>query len=176
MIDTSALSSHSVRLRLVEEDDADFILSLRLDPLYNKHLSSVDDDLEKQRQWIKTYKSDEDAGIQYYFIIERLDGTTCGTVRVYDLKPDSFCWGSWILNDNKTRFAAIETALLIYKFGFEILGYPKSHFEVIKENEKVVSFHRKFGAIQTHEDETNFYFELPQNAYEEQKEKLKKFL
>lgn len=154
------LESKSIRLRFVEESDAEFILKLRLDEKYNQFLSSVSADVQSQKNWIKDYKLDEEAGKQYYFIIELLDSTPCGTVRVYDLKEDSFCWGSWILNEDKTRYAALESAFLVYKFGFEKLGYKKSHFDVMKGNEKVISFHEKMGAKKIDEDADNFYFNI----------------
>lgn len=95
------LESKNIRVRYVEESDADFILSLRLDNRYNTFLSTVTPDVEAQREWILKYKNDEEKGKQFYFIIERVDGTPCGTVRVYDIRKDSFCWGSWILNEKK---------------------------------------------------------------------------
>lgn len=158
------LESKTIILRLVEECDAKFILKLRNDSKYNKFLSEVVDDLNAQKEWIKRYKLKEKAGTQFYFIIERLDGTPCGTVRIYDLREDSFCWGSWILNNDKTRLAAIESAFLIYKFGFEYLNYKKSHFDVMKGNDKVVSFHKKMGAEIVSEDEQNYYFEISERA------------
>lgn len=156
----------TIGLRLVEEQDAEFILSLRLDERYNRFLSGVTPDVEAQKAWIRKYKSDEAAGLQYYFIIERLDGTPCGTIRIYDLRPDSFCWGSWILNDNKTRYAAIESALLIYEIGFEQLGFAKSHFDVMKGNEGVIAFHKRMGAEVVGEDEQNYYFEITRESVE----------
>lgn len=166
------LESKSIRLRFVEETDAEFILKLRLDEKYNQFLSAVTADLQSQKDWIKKYKNDEKDKKQFYFIIERLDGTPCGTVRVYDLKQDSFCWGSWILNEDKTRYAALESAFLVYKFGFEVLGFKKSHFDVMKGNERVISFHKKMGAVQTGEDEQNYYFEITNSAVYAMQKKL----
>ncbi len=166
------LESKSIRLRFVEETDAEFILKLRVDEKYNQFLSSVSPDLQSQKDWIRKYKDDEKNRKQFYFIIERLDGIPCGTVRVYDLKQDSFCWGSWILNEDKTRYSALESAFLVYKFGFKELGYKKSHFDVMKGNERVISFHKKMGAIQTGEDEQSYYFEITDNAVYVTQEKL----
>lgn len=154
------LQSKTIRLRLVNENDAEFILGLRLDSKYNKFLSEVPGDVSLQKSWIKNYKIDELNGLQFYFLIERLDGIPCGTVRVYDIRNDSFCWGSWILNDKKTISAALESAFLIYDFGFNYLGLDKSYFDVIKGNEGVVSFHKKMGAKQIGEDEKSYYFEV----------------
>lgn len=164
------LKSKTISMRLVTEEDADFILSLRKNPQYNTFLSKVTGDKHTQVSWIRNYKHDEAAGTQFYFIIENNLGVPCGTVRIYDLRSDSFCWGSWILNEDKTRYAAIESAFLVYKFGFEHLGFTKSHFDVRKGNDKVISFHKKFGAVLVSEDVDNYYFEIRQenvkNAYE----------
>ncbi|AVZ84742.1 GNAT family N-acetyltransferase [Acinetobacter sp. WCHA45] len=156
------LSLKTIRLRFVEELDAEFILKLRLDSRYNKFLSNVSDDIQVQRDWIKKYKVDEGNKEQFYFIIERLDGVPCGTVRIYDLKEDSFCWGSWILNEDKTPYSAWECSYLIYKFGFEVLKCNKSHFNVMKGNEGVINFHKKMGAIEMYEDEKNLFFMITQ--------------
>lgn len=145
-------------------EDAEFILSLRLNDNYNQYLSVVLPDIAAQRSWIRKYKELEIANQEYYFIIERKDGVRCGTVRVYDLKDSSFSWGSWILNEDKTRYSALESALLVYQFGFEKLGFAKSHFEVMKGNEKVVSFHEKMGAQLISEDEDHFYYEITKDA------------
>jgi RimJ/RimL family protein N-acetyltransferase len=166
------LESKTIRLRLVEESDAEFILKLRLDERYNKYISEVNPDVDAQRAWIRGYKKEELEGKQFYFVIEKLDGTPCGTVRVYDLREDSFCWGSWILNENKTRFSALESAFLVYKFGFDVLGYRKSHFEVMNGNEKVVSFHEKMGAIRTGQDDVNSYFEITKISVDDVRAKL----
>jgi len=167
------LESKTIRLRYVEVNDAEFILSLRLDSRYNLFLSSVENDLESQRKWIKKYKKEEEDGTQFYFIIERHDGTPCGTVRIYDLRENSFCWGSWILNENKSKYAAIESALLVYQYGFEYLGFTKSHFDVMKKNLKVIDFHKKFGAQIVDEDSDNLYFEIYKNDVDNTAAKFK---
>ncbi|MGO0706533.1 GNAT family N-acetyltransferase [Pseudomonas paracarnis] len=166
------LQSKTVKLRLIEEQDAEFVLKLRLDDRYNQFLSSVNPSVEAQKEWIKQYKNDEVEGIQYYFIIERLDGTPCGTVRIYDLKEDSFCWGSWILNEDKTRYAALESAFLVYQFAFEHLDFTKSHFDVRKGNDRVISFHEKMGAVKTGETELNLLFKITKEAVAKTKTRL----
>ena len=101
-----------------------------------------------------------------------------GTVRLYDFKenPKSFCWGSWILNENKTKYAAVESALLVYEAGFAYLGFEQSHFEVMKGNDKVHSFHVKMGAERNAEDEINEYYVFPKDRYLDNKIQYAKFL
>jgi RimJ/RimL family protein N-acetyltransferase len=170
------LSYKSIGIRLVEPSDAAFILSLRLDGRYNKFLSKVEGNLEAQERWILDYKTEEKAGNQFYFIIERLDGTQCGTVRVYDFREDSFCWGSWILNEEKTKYAALESAILIYQFGFDNLGFSKCHFDVMKGNDRVISFHKRFGAEVVGEDSENFYFEIKKDIVNESLKHLREII
>lgn len=166
------LKSKTIQIRFVEEFDADFILKLRLDKKYNQFLSNVNSDIQAQKDWIKNYKNDEANKKQFYFIIERNDGKPCGTVRIYDLKDNSFCWGSWILNEDKTRYAALESAFLVYEFGFNQLGFSSSHFDVRKNNEKVISFHKKMGALKTGEDDLNEYFKITKDAVLQTQKKL----
>lgn len=167
------LESKTIRMRLVEEADAEFILKLRMDRKYNKFLSQVRQSVADQKKWIKDYKNKEERGEQYYFIIENKEKGPCGTVRIYDLKEDSFCWGSWILNNQKTRYAALESAFLVYDFGFSSLGYQCSRFDVMKGNTSVIDFHRKMGAVETSEDENNIYFKISRASVEETKLRLR---
>ncbi|MDU7781538.1 GNAT family N-acetyltransferase [Aeromonas caviae] len=170
------LESKTINMRLIDESDAEFVLKLRSDERYNKFLSSVNSDINSQRDWIRKYKEDEISNKQFYFIIERKDGVPCGTVRVYDIKENSFCWGSWILNEDKTHYAAIESALMVYDFGFNRLGFNKSHFEVIRGNLKVVSFHKKFGAVMIGEDDDHYYFEITKASVMKCREKFKSLI
>jgi len=140
--------SKTIYFRLVETSDAPFIHSLRVDKRYNQHLSIVDPDLSKQVEWIRNYKLKEALGKEYYYIIHRnSDSLPIGTVRIYDCigKNESFCWGSWILNENKTKYAALESAIMVYDFAFFELGYKRCHMDIRKENLKVIDFHKRFG-------------------------------
>jgi len=154
-------AAKSIEMRLARPDDAAYIYSLRINPAYNQHLSSAPPTVEAQAKFLEGYVEREQAGKEFYFIIKnKSTGKDCGTVRIYDLRDDSFCWGSWILDENKTRFAAIESALFIYDFGFGELKFGSSHFDVRKDNVKVISFHERFGAQRISENELDVFFTL----------------
>lgn len=68
------------------------------------------------------------------------------------MKEDSFCWGSWIIKDSSPSYVAIESALCIYEFAFNTLGFRQSHFDVRKNNVKVVAFHQRCKARIVRED------------------------
>ena len=169
----------TIYFRLVKLEDAEFIHALRVDEQYNKYLSQVDDDVEKQREWIKSYKQRENNKQEYYYVIHRKDNNLpIGTLRIYDFIPEenSFCWGSWILNENKTRYAALECAMCVYEFAFEELGYSRCHMDMRKENKGVVEFHKRFGIHIYDESEIDYYAYLYKDDYLNVKEQFNSFL
>ena len=95
----------NIDLRPVEIDDAAFILSLRLDPELNQYLSQVENDLDKQREWIKSHRL---YSKDFYFIIQNKTRKPVGTIRVYDIKDSIFCWGSWIVVPEARKYASFE--------------------------------------------------------------------
>ena len=165
----------NINLRLVKKEDAQFILELRINNELNKFLSAVANDLNKQIKWIEDYKQRELKREEHYFIIESKNSEKHGTIRAYDFRKDSFCWGSWIVKKDSPIYVGIESVLLVYKFGFYDLGFNKSHFEVRKANERVVSFHKRFGAGIVGSDELNYYFEINKETFEEAEQKYKKY-
>jgi RimJ/RimL family protein N-acetyltransferase len=163
----------TVFLREVAPDDAEFIVTLRTDPEKSRHLSATSSDVVKQEAFISSYF---ESRTDFYFVICDWSWRRLGTVRIYDIREDSFCWGSWILCKDAPKNAAIESALLVYDFGFFSLHYPKAHFDVRKENERVVDFHKRFGAAIIGEDELNYYFDYDIDRYMEVRGKYRRFL
>lgn len=151
-------------MRLVKLSDAVFINSLRIDKRYNQYLSFVNNNIAKQEEWLIKYKEKEKLGNEFYYIILRCsDSFPIGTVRIYDFIGDkeSFSWGSWILNHNKTRYAALETALLIYDIAFVDMKFKRCHMEIRKGNKRVIEFHKRFGVKiigETKENYLGYYF------------------
>lgn len=162
------LKAKSIYLRLVEVSDAACICNLRSDPNLNKFISTSVNDVEIQANWIKEYKKRENESSEFYFMICRNDtDEAVGTIRMYDFKrePKSFCWGSWILGANKTKYAAVESALMIYKFGFDVLNFDQSHFDVRIDNQKVHDFHLKFGAQKISQDQQDVFYTFQSSTY-----------
>jgi RimJ/RimL family protein N-acetyltransferase len=169
------IEGKSANLRIVVIEDAEFLLSLRLDPEKNRYISSVENDLGKQIDWLKSYKEREKRREEYYFIIEDKSGSPFGCLRLYDFIEKSFCWGSWILKDDRPSTMAVESALLVYEFAFYSLKFTNCHFDVRKGNEKVIAFHERLGAKIKSEDELNYYFNYSQSDYESIKPRYKRF-
>ncbi len=165
------LKSNHLEFKLVEEEDANFILELRGSNNLNKYLSKTDIDLQSQKNWIKNYKKKEAEKLEFYFRIDKKDQEQLGFVRIYDIdySKKTFTWGSWIIKEGRPPFSALESALIIYEYAFYKLKLEKAIFDVRKDNIGVIKFHKRFGAIKISEDELNEYFELPKKEYEKQK-------
>jgi RimJ/RimL family protein N-acetyltransferase len=147
------------RFALVQPKDANFILSLRNDPKLNTFLSPTDQALSKQKSWIKEYIIRQNSGMEFYFIISH-QNSNVGTVRLYDFKDNSFCWGSWLIRPGTNARVALKSTALVYELGFNILLFGNAHFDVRKENQSVNKFHRRLGAKQVDEDPLNYYYNI----------------
>ena len=166
----------NINMRTVTTEDAEFIYNMRQNQNKTKYLSKVTGTVESQKEWIKNYKQREENKKEFYFVIESKDKRKLGLVRMYDFQDNSFCWGSWLIKEDAPKSTAIESALQIYEFGFYSLGFEKSHFDVRKENDKVIAFHQRFGAKIIDEDKLNYFFNFEKSDYEITKKKYKRYL
>jgi len=155
------IEGKNINFRIVEENDAEFILSLRTNLVLNKNISSVENDVVKQRNWITSRKNSR----EWYFIIENKVNKPVGTIRIYDVIEDSFCWGSWIILPEERMRSSFESAILLYEYAFFTLGFSQSHFDVRKNNKSVINFHLKMGSVIVKEDHENFYFIFKKEDY-----------
>jgi hypothetical protein len=153
-------------------NDAELILSLRLDKTKSKYLSAVSADLGRQQVWLEEYSKSED---QAYFIIE-YQSEPIGTIRIYDSVGLSFCWGSWILKGGIPSHAAIESALMVYAYALDDLCFQAAHFDVRKGNDRVWQFHERFGAERIAETDLDYLYKICCGSINESRKKYKKFL
>ena len=173
MRDLSAIArveGPNLTLRLIKPEDAAYVHSLRSNPAYNTHLSKVTGTVDNQRTWIEDYKSREAQGQEFYYVIERKDGTRCGLVRLYDIEAESFTWGSWILDENKPPKAALESAVLSFGIGFDVMKRAVANVDVRLENKHATSFYERLGMTETHRTDGQIYFMYPRARFDEDKE------
>jgi len=144
-------------------DDAEFIISLRLDPQKMKHLSATSTRLEDQVNWLSSYKSRND---QAYFIIRDKNMNRLGCVRIYDPIEYSYCWGSWLMINGLSPLISIESALLVYAYG-RYLGFKDARIDVRKENTHVWTFHEKlFSAKRVSETSIDYFYVVKEELIE----------
>ncbi|WP_247996565.1 GNAT family N-acetyltransferase [Brucella tritici] len=153
-----------LRLRNAAVSDADFIFLLRTNDKLNRHIFAVSNDVQQQIDFLKSYEKKNN---EAFFIIEDLNGDALGTVRIYDQVGASFCWGSWIVLPNAPLRTATKSALLIYIYAFDYLGFSSSHFDVRQENRRVWRFHESWGAKLTSEDKLDRNYTLLRAAWHE---------
>lgn len=167
-----SVKGRTLFFRDAELKDADFILSLRADDRKSKYLNPVQIDISSQLNYLKNYASARD---QAYFIIEH-SAKPVGTVRLYDARDSSFCWGSWILSDDAPKHAAIESTLMVYAYAIDVLGFRSAHFDVRKGNDRVLSYHERFGAHRVGETSEDYLFEIDNKAVHTARKRYIKFL
>lgn len=167
------VTGKSLVFRDADPADAEFILGLRTDPRKSRYLSAVSGRLADQQAWLERYQTGSG---EAYFVIESLDGQPLGTVRLYDAQGPSFCWGSWILIDGRPSGAAVESALMVYAYALDTLGFTAAHFQVQRGNDSVRAFHERFGAVLAHADEHEEHFTLSLDAIRASMRRYERFL
>jgi RimJ/RimL family protein N-acetyltransferase len=132
------IDGYTYKLRPVTLDDAEFIVSVRLeDKERNKYINTISGDINEQIKWLNAYfERDGD----YYFIVEnKLTSNKEGLISIYNINEDSAEWGRWVIR--KGSLAAVESVYLIYEVAFNLLNLRELYCRTIIDNVSVVSFH-----------------------------------
>lgn len=162
----------TLNFRDANVDDAGFILSLRTDDAKSQYLNAVSGILADQQDWLDLYAKSNN---QAYFIIE-YQNKPIGTVRLYDPRGVSFCWGSWIMVDERPPHVGIESALMVYAYATEYLGFSAAHLDVRKDNMRVWKFHEMLGAHRVAETEKDYLYKIDGDAIAAVRLRYQKFL
>lgn len=140
-----ALEAHGYRLRPVGLADADFIISLRADPVHARFLNPTSADHAAQIAYLERYFTKPD---DYSFVLENVvSGRPEGLVALYDVDRGKSCseWGRWILRPGSLGAAAC--AWLIYEIAFTQVGLHSVYCRTVEANTTVVAFHDQFGLV-----------------------------
>lgn len=171
------INNYNIKLRLVEANDAAFILELRTDSSKSKFISQTDFDIEKQKEWIRNYKEREEREDEFYFIASDINEIDFATYRVYNKKEDTIEIGSFVSKPSYNNpINIIKVDIIVKEYVFNVLGFQKLNFEVRKENKSVVNYHKKFEPVIINEDDLNYYFILEKEAFFSNKIKFQSFL
>lgn len=127
-------------LRCVTPDDAEATLKMRLDSDKARFLHPVENNLEKQRDWIK--KQIEREGDYYFLALSKKD-EPIGTFSIYDIVGDECRSGRLIMFGNALQ--SFEINLMTFKFAFEYLGLSKILGDVDEKNVTAIRFAEMFG-------------------------------
>lgn len=58
----------------------------------------------------------------------------------------------------------MESALMVYAYAVDHLGFKAAHFDVRKGNERVWRFHERLGARRTAETAQDYFYQLDSQA------------
>ena len=157
-----SFSGNYIDLREININDAAFVLSLRCDSKKSRYLNTTDNDLKKQEDYIRRY---ETLDKEWYFIIENKTGKRLGTYRIYDVRKESFCIGSWLMIDGCKIEEVIEGDYMLRMFGFKQTKLDKIHFDVRKDNKKVINYHKLVGGKIVSENDIDCFFICSKTDY-----------
>jgi RimJ/RimL family protein N-acetyltransferase len=135
------VEGRAFRLRPARAEDSPFVLSLRTDPGLSRFLHPVSGRLEDQLAWFRAYEARPG---DWCWTIERRAPRGAeleGTVALYDVagEPARGEWGRWVLRPGSP--AAVESAWLVYRAAFEVLGLGEVYCRTVADNARVLSFH-----------------------------------
>lgn len=141
-----SLDKYGLKVRLINQNDADFILSLRANPHRTKYMITLEYNIKNQIKWIKEYKKREKEGLDYYFIYSSIKGKPIGVNRNshIDLKTKSAKANSLIAVCG-LKYEALKMELIRNEIVFDLLEMDTIWAEVHKRNSKAVRIFKLFG-------------------------------
>ena len=158
------IDKYGLHCRFVNEEDAEFILKLRVDEMRSRFIHSTSANIEKQVDWIREYKTREAKGEEYYFIYE-INGEPFGVNRIYEVCEDHCTEGSWVCLPIEDSSKTIASALIIRDIIFDFFQFDYDLFNVSVGNNKVKKFHKISGATIVDQNEEEYYFRLQKDDY-----------
>ncbi|MDV7140126.1 GNAT family N-acetyltransferase [Maribacter sp. TH_r10] len=171
-------TAYGCYFRLVEIEDAEFILSLRNNEKLARYINRTSSKLEDQINWLKEYKIREKEGKDLYFMCLKEDKKTrLGLNRLYDISGDICEYGSWLYGPEAVSNEAVLGDLFIKSLAYEKLGFKTLTMSTMKKNISVMRYTKSFNPRFIKEDEISEYFELEYDDWDAQRKKyLKIFL
>lgn len=154
------LEMHGFVVRLVQEEDADFILSLRSDVNRTKFMVTLENDVAKQKLWIKEYKEREDKGEDFYFIYFK-NGERIGVNRISHInKKLNTCKLANMIKRNSAKGDALLMFYIRFYIVFNILKLDNFYGDFHINNNKAIRYWNLFGYECSSEINENGYVNI----------------
>lgn len=144
------LQHNNYRIRLIEEEDLDFIAKIRLSEHVQDNVGNVIF-VNKllQKEWLsKVSKS----ASEKFMILEFSDNgqyQKIGMIRLtlIDLVHRSMCVGGDIVEEYSGRGHGKAMYELIFKLGFDVWGLNRLWLSVLENNERAIRLYKKMGFV-----------------------------
>lgn len=159
------INRYGISLRLVEIDDAEFIVSIRNDEQKKRFISPSCTNIESQRAWLQDYKTREHEDKEYYFIASE-NGVPFATYRGHPITEKIVTGGSWVTKPGYSKWLnSIKVDILMKELVFTEWGFEEARFDVRKENKSVVKYHMLFNPAVIDETDLDIYFSLSKQNF-----------
>jgi hypothetical protein len=165
------LDRYGLHVRLVNENDAKFILKLRTDPTLNKYIHKTDEDVASQVAWIRKYKLRERDGIEFYFIFS-YNGVEYGVDRLYKIHDKDFVSGSWLFLPLSPIGVSSLAGIITKEIAYDILNLENDFADIRKQNKSVIRYMMMFKPSIIREDAENIYLHFEKSKFNECKKAL----
>jgi|InofroStandDraft_1065614.scaffolds.fasta_scaffold39915_2 Acetyltransferases, including N-acetylases of ribosomal proteins len=140
------LLGKTVKMRAIEETDAEITYNMRNNVEKSKFLNSPPGSIQEQREYI--IKQRNTPG-DYYFIIEDFNGNIIGMKAFYGYCQEKKSVESGRFMGFGNQIQHIEALVIGFDFAFDILGVNKVIMTVIERNQSMYSLQKRMGAKET---------------------------
>lgn len=144
MIYREKISGKTVRLRCIEEKDAEITYKMRSDPMKSKYIHAMEGTVEDQRNYIKRIRHQLE---NYLFVIEDMQGNVIGMKGLYHYEPDKASIESGQFISFGSQIQSMEALWLSFKFAFYTLRVNRIYMSVLEDNRTMFDIQKKFGAV-----------------------------
>lgn len=165
MVRDGLIVGRYINLRSISEEDTEFSVAIRQDAEKTKFLHKVDNDLQKQLNWIRRQRQTRG---DYFFVAEQSDGKKVGTVGIYEIKGKVGHLGRLLMIGNP--YQTFEAVLLAMRFAYDELGLEELFGDVDADNRASLNLSEAVGihfAEPVYVEELNSYLKYGR-AYREE--------
>ena len=136
---------YGIECRMAEEEDSTFIVSLRTNDKLSRYIHSTENDIEKQKKWMRSYQERHIKGEDYYFVYSH-KGVPFSVNRIYNITEKTATGGSWICVPGTLPEISMASIVMMREILFEFLGKDYDLFDVQIGNKQVRKLHLLLGA------------------------------
>lgn len=175
MIYDEIIEGLTVRLRPVEESDAEVTFKMRSDPEKSRFIHRATDAVEDQRNYIRKQRT---LPGDYLFLIEDLDGNPIGMKGVYNYDPKKNVVETGRFLGFGSQTQNIEALMLSFDFAFDVLNVKEIVMSALENNSIMLGIQKRFGVTFTYRDRyegleyDNLHSVLTRDAYAVSKPKV----
>lgn len=147
MVYDGIIEGLTVRLRSIEERDAEATFRMRSDKEKSRFVHSAKGTVDDQLAFIRNQRKKEG---DYLFVIEDLCGKLIGMKGVYGYDPVENVVETGRFMNFGSQVQGTEALYLSFDFAFDVLGVDKIIMSALENNVNMRGMQDKFGVVITH--------------------------